>query len=105
MAGTGNLVATIMSTFQLYFSLDLNEIPVVFFIGTSIFFFMEGKLFANLDFSCSDFVGLCDYGYNEYKGIHRSLSGASGESGYNFINNEHKGSSRILGDNSTHMLL
>lgn len=76
MAGTGNLVATIMSTFQLYFSLDLNEIPVVFFIGTSIFFLWKVSSLPILIFHVQILLGFVIMGTvntKEYIGVYLVL--------------------------------
>lgn len=73
MAGTGNLVATIMSTFQLYFSLDLNEIPVVLFIGTSIFFLWKVSSLPILIFHVQILLGFVIMGTmntKEYIGVY-----------------------------------
>lgn len=73
MAGTGNLVATIMSTFQLYFSLDLNEIPVVLFIGTSIFFLWKVSSLPILIFNVQILLGFVIMGTmntKEYIGVY-----------------------------------
>lgn len=73
MAGTGNLVATIMSTFQLYFSLDLNEIPVVLFIGTSIFFLWKVSSLPILNFHVQILLGFVIMGTmntKEYIGVY-----------------------------------